>query len=690
MLVAAFAVASSVSLGAGSSAIHPNGTPALHSAADPPLPLGEYNVTFSESGLSAAALTSGWAVTFNNTATTGHTGYISFTVENGTYNATNDDGFSITTVPAGYVPTPGSGAVTVDGANVTVQISFVQWHTITFTEAGLPATAPGQVWAVYVANDVDSSLANNSPADIVFTLNNTWNGTAYYGNYTYSVLPVPGFDFVVTPGAGCGANATGVTWCNVTQADAAVLVTFHTSPQFALQFNETGLAPGTSWSVTVNGATIIDDTSTITFGLTNGTYSFVIGLGGTQVVVPGVPPVNESNPTTGTVVVAGATVQNISFFPYSPITIGAFFTTSFTTNGFSYFELPYNITWTVQLTNATMTALNAAGAYAFQQQLNISVLQPLNCGPEPFQHSCLTVWTTIVPFSFHTDLTATSANFYFDLTAANLTGTAPSSITGPCPFGTFGCGNPYVGEVLPQNQWEVSLWINWDNNTAYNNSNTVTAHIGYMVVTSPYPQISTPTGNITEGVVTVAGNFSGYFVTGAVLTIFNSTNYAVLTAPVYSPGVTSHAYQVTWHAQVPGAYTIILNLSTPWFLHYTAEVQVTVLPGVPLTYFNSTGLNIAGLGAGGSGAFLVIIGAIIGMIVMALVARGLWGGTKPQPAQPWSPAAPAEKGSTDTTTGGTGGGTSGGGTMDSGMGGTSGSGGMSGSSGGTGGSNPPS
>jgi hypothetical protein len=731
-LVAAFAVSSSVSMGAGigSPAAHATPAPALRLAAGPGgLGVDHFNVTFIETGLTSTAgsvnAPTGWTVTFNKTATTSHTIRDNFTVENGTFNTTNGNAFTVTAI-AGYAATPGSGNVTVVGANVTIYIQFVQWHTITFVETGLPATSPGQVWGIYIANDIDSSLSNNSgtaPFEVVWTLNNTFNGTApgalpsagypYYGNYTYSVVPVPGYDSVVTPAVGtpCGENATGVMWCNVTQGDADVAVAFHSSPYYTVQFNETGLAAGTAWSVTFNGNTIISTTASIDFGTQNGSYSYSIGGGGTVVVAPATAPVNESNPSSGTLtapslvtcgtaaaVTSGGctsnvtfeTYQNISFFPFSPISISTAFTTAFTTNGFAYFALPYNITWSVSLTNATMLAENGVTmGLALQQQLNITVLQPNGCGPEPFQHPCLTVWTTVVPFSFHTDLTATSANFYFDLTAANLTGSTPTSITGPCPFGSFGCGNPYVGEILPQNEWEISVWTNWDNGTAYNNSNAVTAHIGFMVVTSPYPQISSPIGNVTEGVVTVSGNFSGYFVTGAVVTITNSTGFTVLTQPVYAPGVTSHAYQVTWHAQVPGVYTIALNLSTPWFEFYTATETVTVLPGVPLTYVNSTGLTIAGLGAGGSGALLIIVGAIIGMIVMALVARGLWGSKKPEAAQPWSPAASETKeGSTDTTMGGGG---SGGGTMDTGMGGTGGSGGgMSGGSGGMGGSSPPS
>jgi len=54
-----------------------------------------------------------------------------------------------------------------------------------------------------------------------------------------------------------------------------------TSPQvikkYSVTYTESGLPSGTSWSVTLNGSTLSSNTNTISFTVSNGTYSYSIG-----------------------------------------------------------------------------------------------------------------------------------------------------------------------------------------------------------------------------------------------------------------------------------------------------------------------------------------------------------------------------------------------------------------------------
>jgi hypothetical protein len=51
----------------------------------------------------------------------------------------------------------------------------------------------------------------------------------------------------------------------------------YTHVTYSVSFTETGLPPGASWSVTLNGVTRTSTSSTITFSDPNGTYGYTVG-----------------------------------------------------------------------------------------------------------------------------------------------------------------------------------------------------------------------------------------------------------------------------------------------------------------------------------------------------------------------------------------------------------------------------
>ncbi|MCI4361513.1 MAG: DUF3494 domain-containing protein, partial [Thermoplasmata archaeon] len=137
-----------------------------------------YPVTFTESGLPVAT---SWSVTYGGVTSTSVTSTIVFNVESGTYP------FSVNL--AGFIGTPGSGTVTVNGAPAGQAISFAAGQagtfSITFTETGLPS---GTSWTV-----TSGGVAVNS-------LTTTVGFTVPSGTYAYSVQVVS--NYTASPSTG--------------------------------------------------------------------------------------------------------------------------------------------------------------------------------------------------------------------------------------------------------------------------------------------------------------------------------------------------------------------------------------------------------------------------------------------------------------------------------------------------------
>ncbi|MEM4058869.1 MAG: hypothetical protein QXZ12_09185, partial [Thermoplasmata archaeon] len=110
-------------------------------------------------------------------------------------------------------------------------------------------------------------------------------------------------------------------------------------------FTESGVPSGTTWSVTFNGNTKSSTTNTISFtGIANGTYSYSVG------VVSGY----TANPSSGTIIVNGANVNQAITF--SLVT----YTVTFTESG-----LPSGTTWYVNITNGPTSGAITGSSYSF-------------------------------------------------------------------------------------------------------------------------------------------------------------------------------------------------------------------------------------------------------------------------------------------------------------------------------------
>lgn len=141
--------------------------------------LPSYSVTFSESG----AVGLNWSVSVDGFAYAGlGASAIGFTAPNGSYSY-------VVTAPVGYVASPGSGVVRVNGGNVTLPIRLASL-TPTFFLVEFAATGlEGQDWGVSLNGSSEYAVAG---APLLFNRSN--------GTYTY-LIDVP-TGYVASPPSG--------------------------------------------------------------------------------------------------------------------------------------------------------------------------------------------------------------------------------------------------------------------------------------------------------------------------------------------------------------------------------------------------------------------------------------------------------------------------------------------------------
>jgi thermopsin len=275
-----------------------------------------YSVTFTESGLPAGTL---WSVSLLGVHSSTFPS-IAVSLQNGSYS------YTVGAIP-GYVATPLSGNVSVNGTTLRIAIAFAPFDfPVEFHELGLPSMTS---WVVVLAGTHHSSTS----ARIVFGSPN--------GTYSFTVPAVPGF--VPSPTSG-----------NVTVANTSARVTIlFTAFQFPVVIAESGLT-ATNWSVNVSGSVYAGSGPNRTFSEPNGTYGFTVGS------VRGY----LATPASGSVTVAGAPVLlNITFTPIPP----GKYALSFNETG-----LPTGTNWSVVLggaqnrsTGLSVVFLEPNGTYPF-------------------------------------------------------------------------------------------------------------------------------------------------------------------------------------------------------------------------------------------------------------------------------------------------------------------------------------
>ena len=203
-----------------------------------------YTVTFTESGLPSG--TKWFANITGQPSENSTTSTIAYSLYNGTYD------YTISSISNEYGPSPSSSSFTVNGANITITVTFVKFYSVTFTESGLPSSAK------WYANVTAQASKNSTTSTIAYSLiKGTYSYTVQYWNTSYFVNPSSG-TFTIN-----GANVQ-------------VNVTFSLG-SFKVTFTESGLPTSTKWYANVTSHSSLSGTSASLFeNLSNGSYSYTI------------------------------------------------------------------------------------------------------------------------------------------------------------------------------------------------------------------------------------------------------------------------------------------------------------------------------------------------------------------------------------------------------------------------------
>jgi hypothetical protein len=199
-----------------------------------------YSVVFSEFGI---GLGTEWSVNLNNGQSfSSDSPTISFFEPNGTYT------YSVEASSRTYIA-PG-GSFTVDGSTTSISVIFTPvGYQVSFTETGLEPS--GTKWFV---NLTTGKSYSSTTSTITFYVQN--------GSYAYTVATV---------NKNYASQAGGFT---VDGFVVAKDVQFY-AVTYAVSFKESGLPPGTSWSVNLSGDNKSWSTSLIFLEM-NGTYTYSV------------------------------------------------------------------------------------------------------------------------------------------------------------------------------------------------------------------------------------------------------------------------------------------------------------------------------------------------------------------------------------------------------------------------------
>jgi hypothetical protein len=294
------------------------------------IPPSTYSVTFSETGLPSGT---SWTVTLDGTPDSGvaPASIVFSNVANGSH--------PFTVSATGYTATPSSGTLPVNGAAATQSITFTAQkpsgatYLVTFQETGLAA---GLEWGVlFGENSSGFFIQEGLGSSTSFALpNGTYGWEANAGNGA-DLVP-SGYD--VSP-----ANGTLTVNGHALTESLAFSAIVPTATMYAVNFTETGLPSGHSWTLNFSGSpTPLTGTST-QFSEANGTYNYSITASG-----------YDATPSGGTIILDGSSVVvSVDF-------IAAYLVT------FKETGLPNNgDTWLVSLNGSTLSA-SAGSSIAFQ------------------------------------------------------------------------------------------------------------------------------------------------------------------------------------------------------------------------------------------------------------------------------------------------------------------------------------
>src|SRR2546425_8044623 len=360
---------------------------------------------------------------------------------------------------------------------------------------------------------------------------------------------------------------------------------------YSVTFTESGLHPGTSWSVTLDGVPQSATASTITFSEADGTYAYTVGS------VAGY----TANPSSGSVTVNGAGVSaSITFTAVPPTT----YDVSFTETG-----LPTGTSWSVTLagtthtsTASTITFSEGHGIYAYTISVVPGYATPAYTGSIDVHGSSVTqsvAWTQVT-YAVTFEESALPAGSSWSV---SLQGTVHSSTT----------TNVVFNEPNGSYSYTVSSASGYtsrpSSGTTTVNGKSVTQAITFSVAPSG-PTI----GSFSASASTITlGSSVTFTVTAAGGAGALSYAYAGLPSGCSSANVSA----LTCTPTVTGSFAVEVTVTDPASRSTTATVTLTVNPP-GATEGGSAGNTILGLPA--SEAYAVFAAIAIAIVVGGTVA----------------------------------------------------------------------
>ncbi len=366
-----------------------------------------YPVTFTESGLSSGT---SWSVTFNGKTSSSTSTTISFSAVNGTYS------YTIGAV-SGYTSSPSSGSVTVNGASQGVSIAFSASSTPPPTQTAatysivnatssniqlytLPEAEEFTVSKTVTANNVVLYLGGSGT--VAFSIGTSFKGTqilgatnvvvgsstGWYSTTFGNVTLKSGTDYYLNVKLVSGSTQWGYTGTSSASVDTGAIQDYWYSgstlthdnsypdiysvgfvpvssstpapTSYPVTFTESGLPSGTSWSVTFNGQTTTSTSTTVSFSVVDGTYSYTIGA------VSGY----TSSPSSGSVTVNGASQGvSIAFSASSSYPVGTYVIVNATSSNIQLYTLgeaeKFTVANTVTVNNVVMYLGGGSGVISY-------------------------------------------------------------------------------------------------------------------------------------------------------------------------------------------------------------------------------------------------------------------------------------------------------------------------------------
>jgi len=289
-----------------------------------------------------------------------------------------------------------------------------------------------------------------------------------------------------------------------------------------------------------------------------------------------------------------------------------------------YWLLPYTLAWSIAPTNITIAPTNT--------WISVAVLDVSLIG------SCISVYEAVGPCPTVANLSVNSSvasgvdSYSLTITNAALT------------------AGGYHNGVLPPDQFVVYVWVTLNNGVS--NVTVGAEREPYLVPANPTAGFIAPLMNVSvsTGNVTIGVNYTGNYITGAQLNIYQgsaTTDKLVYSQGLYVPGGGSIKViaGVAWVVATAGSYLETLNLTTPYG-DFVFQSTITVIAAGETVYSNSsTWSNATAFGGASPGAIaavLLVVGLIIGMVVALALGRSMWGTPKTAPAQAWQ-AKPANE-----------------------------------------------